>query len=45
MRFALKFGTKLFQAEGLAEIDTGRQEWSWCVLETNHEYGAGLKGI
>ena len=27
MRVALKFGTKLFQAEGLAEIDTGRQEY------------------
>lgn len=45
MRFALKFGTELFQTEGLAEIDIGRQEWSLCVWETNHEYGAGLKGI
>lgn len=25
MRFALKFRAKLFQAEGSAEIDTGRQ--------------------
>lgn len=45
MRFALKFGAKLIQAEGSAEIDTGRQGWSWCVWETNHEYGVGLKGI
>lgn len=41
----IKFGAKLFQEEESAEIDTGRQEWSWCVWETNHEYGAGLKGI
>lgn len=29
----IKFGAKLFQAEESAEIDTGRQEWSWCVWE------------
>lgn len=27
----IKFGAKLFQAEESAEIDTGRQEWSWCL--------------